>query len=68
MPLGKKTKLPKSVTEQAAADQLNAASCAFLQKQSELAGLLDMPYSADITLQRQVQLMKQIKDTHWQYS
>jgi len=68
MPFGKNTKLPKSATEQAAADQLNAASYAFLQEQTELAGLLDMPYSADITLQRQVQLIKQIKDTHWQYS
>ena len=68
MPLGKKTKLSKSANEQALADQLNVASYAFLQKQSELAGLLDMPYSADIILQRQVQLMKQIKHTHWQYS
>ena len=68
MPLGKKTKLSKSANEQALADQLNVASYAFLQKESELASLLDMPYSADIILQRQVQLMKQIKDTHWQYS
>ena len=68
MPLGKKTKLSKSANEQALADQLNVASYAFLHKQTELAGLLDMPYSADIILQRQVQLMKQIKDTHWQYS
>jgi hypothetical protein len=45
--LGKVTKLLKTATEQAAADQLNAASYARLQKQSELAGLLAMPYTSE---------------------
>jgi hypothetical protein len=47
MPLGKVTKLLKTATKQAAADQLNAAGYAFLQEQSELAGLLGMPYIAE---------------------
>jgi hypothetical protein len=46
MPLWKKTK-QKTATEQAAADQLNAAGYARLQEQRELAGLLDMPFTAE---------------------
>ena len=46
-PLGKKTKLLKTATEQAAADQLNAAGYARLQEQSELAGTVGMPYTAE---------------------
>jgi len=48
MPLGKQIKLLKTATEKAAADQLkNAAGYARLQEQSELAGLLGMPYTAE---------------------
>jgi len=47
MPLVKVTKLLKTATEQAAANQLNAAGYTFLQGQSELAGLLGMPYTAE---------------------
>ena len=39
--------LLKTATEHAAADQLNAAGYAFLQEQSELAGLLGIPYIAE---------------------
>jgi len=39
--------LLKTATEHAAADQLNAAGYAFLQEQSELAGLLGIPYTAE---------------------
>jgi hypothetical protein len=48
MPLGKQIKLLKTATEKAPADQLkNAAGYAFLQEQSELAGLMGMPYTAE---------------------
>jgi hypothetical protein len=49
MPLGKQIKLLKTATEKAPpADQLNnAAGYAFLQEQSELAGLLGMPYTVE---------------------
>jgi len=48
MPLWKQIKLLKTATEKAPADQLkNAAGYAFLQEQSELAGLLGMPYTAE---------------------
>jgi len=46
MPLWKKTK-QKTATEQAAADQLNAAGYPRLQKQSELVGLQGMSYTSE---------------------